>query len=93
MLGTLVMRDSGTLVPTIGPRPIVIPWINFIKIEHVVQSEGTTFEKLFRVEKFRMCILVKRDMCTGLFLLCKIRGFMCDYKSFNIGDLEDRKLL
>ena len=38
-----------------------------------------------------MCILMKRDMCTRLFLLCQIRRFMCNYKSFNIEDLKDLK--
>ena len=34
--------------------------------------------------RFRMYIIIKRDMCTRLFLLCQIRGFLCNYKSFNI---------
>ena len=42
--------------------------------------------------EFCMYILKKRDMCTRLFLLCQIQGFMCNYKSFNIKDLQDQKL-
>ena len=41
---------------------------------------------------FCMSILMKRDMCTRIFLLCQIWGFMCNYKSFSIKDLEDPKL-
>ena len=37
-------------------------------------------------------ILMKRDMCTILFLLCQVQGVMCNYKSFNIEDLEDEKI-
>ena len=35
-----------------------------------------------------MCILMKRDKCTRLFLLYQIQGFMCNYKSSNIEDLQ-----
>ena len=30
---------------------------------------------------FHMYILMKRDICAKLFLLCQIRGFFCNYKS------------
>ena len=32
---------------------------------------------------FRIYFLMKRDMCTRLFLACQIPGFMCNYKPFN----------
>ena len=35
-----------------------------------------------------MCIPMKRDKRTRLFLLYQIQGFMCNYKSSNIEDLQ-----
>ena len=32
------------------------------------------------------------SMCTRLFLLCQIQGFMCNYKYFNTKDFKDQKL-
>ena len=37
-----------------------------------------------------MIIFSYSYMCTGLFLLCQIRGFMCNYKFFNIKDQYQR---
>ena len=58
-------------------------------------ENGLTHSKvidMFVTNLFRMCILVKTDMCTRLFLLCQIQGLMCNHKSFNIKDLKDQKL-
>ena len=44
------------------------------------------------MQNFCICILMKINMCTRLFLLCQIQRFMCNYKSFNIEVLKDQKL-
>ena len=63
-------------------------------VQQVINLVPIFFSLRFKPEMnlFRVCILMKRDMCTRLFLLCQKQGFMCIYKSFNIEDLEDQKL-
>ena len=40
-------------------------------------------KNFFEPQIFCMYILIKRDTCPKLFLLCKICGFMCNNKSIN----------
>ena len=63
-------------------------------VQQVINLVPIFFSLRFKPEMnlFRMCIPMKRDMCTRLFILCQKQGFMCNYKSFNIEDLEDQKL-